>query len=218
MRGLIKNNFYTVEGSLKATILVCFIAVIASSIAGIYFPNNAALSVCVISGILGAFGALSGTAIQKDGASKWNKFELTMPINRNDVIKARYISFVLYILIGAFMAILSVLLFYAVTGTVNLERVGYGFAFGIAFAMSIPTFMTPLVLVFGSDKGEILLMVSITISLGLFFVSSAVLTPFLRDFSNDNLVFRLGFFVFSVLLFAVSYFLSVFLYKKKELQ
>lgn len=216
MRGLIRNNFYTVEGSLKAIILVGFIAMILSSIADIYFPDNAILSVNVISGMLGAFGGLSATAIQKDGASKWNKFELTMPISRKDVIKARYISFVLYILIGAFMAILSVLLFHAVIGNVNLERVGYGFVFGIAFAMSIPTFMTPLVLIFGSDKNEMFLMLSIAVSLGLFFVSSAILTPFLRNFSNANLVFRLGYFIFSILLFMASYLLSVFVYKKKE--
>lgn len=217
MRGLIRNNFYTVEGSLKVTILIAFIGMMMLAIVGIYFPNNNSLLPGIISGILGAFGALAGTAIQKDGASKWNKFELTMPISRNDVIKARYISFVLYIFIGIFMAILSVLLFYVVTGTVNLERAGYGFIFGIAFAMSIPTFMTPLVLIFGTDKNETLLMVSVAICLGLFLGSSAILTPFLSNFSNSNLVFRFGYFIFTVLLFAVSYLLSVFLYKRKEL-
>lgn len=217
MKGLIRNNFYNVEGSLKVTMLIGFIAMVAVAVVGIYVPNSNALIASIISGMLGAFGALAGTVIQKDGTSKWNKFELTMPISRNDVIKARYISFVLYILIGIFMAILSVLLFYAVTGTVNLERVGYGFIFGIAFAMSIPTFLTPLVLIFGTDKNETLLMVSVAISLGLFFGSSAILTPFFSHFSNPNLVFRLGYLIFAVLLFAVSYLFSIFLYKRKEL-
>lgn len=217
MRGLIRNNFYTVEGSLKITILIGFVAMIGIVIAGIFFPNNGTLVLSAIGGILGAFGALAGTALQKDGASKWNKFELTMPISRNDVIKARYISFLLYVLIGIFMAILSVLLFYVVTGTVNLERMGYVFVFGIAFAMSIPTFMTPLVLIFGTDKNEALMMVSIVISLGLFFGSSAILTPFLSNFSNANLVFRLGYFIFSILLYFLSYLFSLCLYKRKEL-
>lgn len=217
MKGLIRNNFYTVEGSLKTTVLIGFIAMISFTIISIFFPNNRNLAPSLIGGILGLFGALACTAIQKDGASKWSKFELTMPISRNDVIKARYISFVLYILIGAFMALLSVLLLYVVTGAVNLERAGYGFAFGSSFAMSIPTFMTPLVLIFGSDKNETLLMVSIVINLVLFFGSSAVLTPFLSDFSNADLVFRSGHFIFSILLYLLSYLFSLCLYKKKEL-
>lgn len=217
MKGLIRNNFYNVEGSLKVTILLGFIAIAAIAVAGLHFPNNDALIAGIIGGMLGAFGALAGTAIQKDGASKWNKFELTMPISRADVIKARYISFVLYILLGIFMAILSAMIFYVVTGAVNTERMGYGFIFGVSFAMSIPTFMTPLILIFGTDKNEVLLMVSIILGLGLFLVSSVVITTFLRDFSNANLVFRLGYLIFSIVLFAVSYFLSVFIYKRKEL-
>lgn len=217
MKGLIRNNFYTVEGSLKTTVLIGFIAMILFTIISIFFPSSRNLAPSIIGGILGAFGALAGTAIQKDGASKWNKFELTMPISRNDVIKARYISFVLYILIGTFMALLSVLLLYVTVGDLNLERVGYGLIFGGSFAMSIPTFMTPLVLIFGSDKNEILLMVSIVINFVLFFGSSIVLTPFLTDFSNADLVFRLGYFIFSILLYFLSYLFSLCLYKKKEL-
>lgn len=217
MKGLIRNNFYSVEGSLKTTIFTCLIAMLAIVFVGIYLPNNDMLIAGIIGGVLGAFGALAGTAMQKDGASKWNKFELTMPVSRGDVIKARYISFVLYILIGTFMAAFSALLFYLVTGSVNPERMGYAFAFGISFAMSIPTFMMPLILIFGTDKNDVLLMLSIVIGLGLFFVSSAVVTPFLKDFSNVNLVFRLGYTLFSIVLFAASYLLSVSLYKRKEL-
>lgn len=217
MKGLIRNNFYNVEGSLKATILIGFIAMIAIAIAGIYFPNNNALIAGIIGGLLGAFGGLAGTAIQKDAASKWNKFELTMPLSRGDVIKARYISFVLYILLGIFMAILSVLLFYIVTGSVNPERMSYGFVFGISFAMSIPTFMMPLILIFGTDKNEVILMASMIIGISLFLVSSVILAPFLRDFSNAALVFRLGYIIFSIVLFAASYLLSLLLYKRKEL-
>lgn len=217
MKGLIRNNFYNVEGSLKATILIGIIAMIATAVLGMYFPYSTVLLSALTGGILGGFGALAGTAMQKDGASKWNKFELTMPVSRGDVIKARYISFLLYILIGIFMAALSVLLFYAVTGSVSIERLSYGLAFGISFAMAIPTFMTPLILIFGTDKNEVLLMVSVIIGISLFFCSSVILSPFLRNFSNPDLVFRSGYMIFSSVLFAASYLLSVLLYKRKEL-
>lgn len=217
MKGLIRNDFYNVEGSMKLTMLAFIIIMIVLGIAGIYFPPNSYLASAVIGGTLGAFGALSGTAMQKDGASKWSRFELTMPISRSDVMKARYISFILYILIGLVMAIISALIFYALTGFIDAERAGYGFTFGISFAFSIPTFMTPLVLIFGTDKNDVLLMISMALGLGLFFVSSVVSSLFLSNFANAELVFRLIYLVFSIVLFAASFMLSTFIYKRKEL-
>ena len=218
MKGLIRNNFYTVEGSLKLTILIGFIGMIIVPFIARSFPNSNILLTGMISGLLGAFGALSGTSIQKDGTSKWSKFELTLPISRKDVIKARYLSFLLYTFIGLIMAILSALLFNAIVGSINLDRLAYGFIFGIAFAMSIPTFMTPLVLIFGTDKNETLLMISIFISLGLFIGTSLILSPFLSDSSNADSLFRVGYLIFSILLYTSSYMLSVFLYQRKEIQ
>lgn len=65
MKGLIRNNFYSVEGSLKTTILTCFIAMLAIVVVGIYLPNNDMLITCIIGGVHGAFGALAGTAMLK---------------------------------------------------------------------------------------------------------------------------------------------------------
>ena len=82
---------------------------------------------------------------------------------------AWYLSSAFYVLIGLVVAIISVLLFYVVSGIVHFERIGYGFAFGIGFALSIPTFMIPLVMIFGTDKTEPLMFVSVIAGLLLFF-------------------------------------------------
>lgn len=217
MKGLIRNNFYTVEGSLKATLLLSLAATIVLAIVGKITADSGSLFGLIIGGNLGGFGALAATAMQKDAASKWDKFELTMPVSRKDVVTARYISSMLYVLIGVIVAIISVFVFYLVTGSVNVERAGYGFIFGLAFALSIPTFTIPLVMIFGSDKTESLMLVSMIIGLVLFFCSRTIMTLFLKDFANANFIFRLSYVVFSVILFVVSYLLSCGIYKKKEL-
>ncbi len=216
MKGLIRNNFYNVLGSFKLMLILGIVLLLAIIIFAVYFPTNDSLISVLIGGILGGAGGLTMSAIQKDSASKWNKFELTMPIDRRDVIKARYISFLLYIIIAIVLSILSVTLFHMISGYINLERVGFGFTFGIAFALSLPTFMTPLILIFGEDKNEGIMMISVVLTLGLFIGSSALLTPFLSDFSNANLIFRLGYLISSTVLFIVSYFLSRHLYINKE--
>ncbi len=217
MKGLIRNNFYTVEGSLKSTLLLSIIAAIVLAIVTRVISDSGNLFSMIISGNLGAFGALTMTVIQKDAVSKWNKFELTMPVRRRDVITARYIASMLYVLIGTIMAVVSVLVFYLATGALNLERMSYGFVFGWGFALSMPTFMIPLVLILGTDKIEPIMVVAIIAGFLLFLGGSAVASPFLKETANPDFVFRLSYLVFSIVLLVGSYLLSCWLYKKKEL-
>lgn len=217
MKGLIRNNFYTVESSLKATLLLSFAASLVLTIASMTTGNNSNLLSLIIAANLGGYGSLATTLIQKDAASKWNKFELTMPVSRKDVVTARYISSLLYVLIGAFVSIVSTFVFHLVTGSLNWDRAGYGFAFGIGFALSLPTFMIPLVISFGTDKTEPFMLVSIIAGLVLFFGSSVVTGSFLNASEHADFIFRLSYVAFSIVLFVVSYLFSCWLYKKKEL-
>lgn len=217
MKGLLRNNLYAAEGSLKTMVLISFITMIAIAIGCFFYPiGNIVVTPCV-SGLFGGFGALTGTAIQKDVNCKWNKFELTMPVSRKDVVSARYLSFLIYILLGLFMAILCIFLFYVASGSINLERVSYSFAFGMTFALLIPTFLYPLVLIFGTDKNEMLLFVSIFLALGLYFVGSVLVSPFLKRFEYPNLIFRISFIIVSIGLFVLSYIFSLLYYRRKEL-
>ncbi len=217
MKGLIRNNFYTVEGSLKSTLLISLIAAVVLAIVTRVTSDSGNLFSMIISGNLGGFGALAMTVMQKDAASKWNKFELTMPVRRRDVITARYIACMLYVLIGIVMALVSVWAFHLATGALNPERMSYGFAFGWGFALSMPTFMIPLVLILGTDKTEPIMVVSIIAGLALFFGYSAVLAPIFRNLEHSNFLFRLSYVAFSTVLFILSYLLSCRIYKKKEL-
>lgn len=217
MKGLIRNNFYTVEGSLKLTLLISILAAVVLVVAGKLTRDSGNLFSLIIGGNLGGFGALSATAIQKDAASKWDRFELTMPVSRTDVVTARYLSCMFYIFIGIIMALLNVLVFYLAAGTVNLERMSYGFVFGLGFALSLPTFMIPLTMIFGADKNESLTLVAIFAGLALFVGARVLMTPLLTDAANADFVFRAGYMAFSVVLFGASYLLSCWLYRRKEL-
>ena len=204
MKGLIRNNFYTVEGSLKSTLLISLIAAVVLAIVTRVTSDSGNLFSMIISGNLGGFGALAMTVMQKDAASKWNKFELTMPVRRRDVITARYIACMLYVLIGIVMALVSVLVFHLATGALNPERMSYGFVFGWGFALSMPTFMIPLVLTLGTDKTEPIMVISIIAGLGLFFVYSAVLSPVFRNLEHSDFLWRSSYVIFCAVLFVLS--------------
>lgn len=220
MKGLIRNNFYSIGSSLPILIVSEFaLLIIGLIILTLKGSQDEFLTVAISGGIigsqLGGAGALCGTAIQKDALSKWSKFELTLPINRTTVIQSRYLSFLLYCIIGLLMSLVTVASMYLLGLPVVTERLNYSLVFGIVFALAIPTFMTPLILIFGADKNEILLFISIVLGLGLFWGSITLMNIFFPDISN--LYFRLGYLIFSGILYTLSYFLSLNIYKRKEL-
>ncbi len=215
MKGLVRNNFYMVSGSLLLSIVVSFVAMILGAL------TNETVVYSIIGGQLGGFGALAATAIQKDATSKWSRFELTLPIRRSEVIKARYLSSILFIAIGFALATLTAVVHGATLNIVrgemvDFERIGYVFTFGMAFAFSVPTFMIPLVLLFGADKSETLLFVSAGIGLGLFLGSSMLVGYILPQEYNINLIFRVAYLTVSIIMLTISYIVSRQIYKRKE--
>lgn len=218
MKGLIRNNFYSVSSTLKWTIVLCLVLNIAVIIGAWKYPSSGSLLPILMLGQIGAFVGLTGTALQKDNASKWNIYERILPVRICDVVKARYISFLIFSMIGVLLASITVFIFFTISASsVNLERVGYGYSFGITFALLVPSLLYPLVLKFGSDKSEVMLLASILITMVLFVGGSVLLAPFIGGSNSADSVYRTISLGISVVFFLSSYFLSLMIYKRKEL-
>ena len=216
MKGLLRNNFYSVRSALKWTIALCIVANFAVIIGAVRFPNNDSFLQILILGQIGAFIGLTGTALQKDNTSNWSKYEKTLPVKVRDITMARYVSFIIFSVIGILFATLTVVLVSVFsTQPMNLEKVGYGYSFGITFALLVPSLFYPLVLKFGADKCEIMLSISIAITLFLFNGGSVILRPYLINLNNSNMIYRIGCIVISLIMFISSYFISVAIYKRK---
>lgn len=217
MKGLIRNNFYSVGSALKWTIAFCIIVNFAVIIGAAQISNSSSFLAILILGQIGAFTGLTGTALQKDNTSNWSKYERTLPVKISDIVMARYISFLIFSVIGILLATLTVVLLSIISAQpINLERVGYGYSFGIIFALLVPAFLYPLVLKFGGDKSEIMLLISVAITLLLFNGGSIILTPYLININNANIIYRITCIVISVVMFISSYFISLSIYKQKE--
>ncbi|MEF9935600.1 MAG: ABC-2 transporter permease [Clostridium sp.] len=218
MKGLIINNFYSVGSTLKWTIGISIIINIAVMIGAVVYPTIIDILPVLMLAQIGAFVGLIGTALQKDSTSKWSKFERTLPVRVCDIIKARYISFLIFSAIGVGLATITVVVMsIASMESMNFERVGYGYGFGITFALLVPAIMYPLILRFGADKSEILLMVSVLVVTCLFFAGSALIGPYLENLQSSDIIYRLGWITISVACFIGSYFISLSIYKRKQL-
>ena len=217
MKGLIRNNFYTIQASLKASMAVTMVVLICVIISALRSPEYTNMINIALFASMGSFAGLSFTLIYNDSLSKWNRFELTTPINRKDVIKGRYITFGALATFALTMMILIYGVFNFITGGGNAERFGYALTFGVVFMLFIPAITHPLMLWLGMDKGQIIFMVSIGISLLFFIGTSVVLDDVLKGFEYPNLIYRVGVVSVSLLVFMSSYFISQKQYAKKDL-
>ena len=218
MKVLIRNNFYSMEDSLKLTSAINIMMAIGVSVLGIFNSFARSWIAIVILLQMGSYAVQVASTLQKDVSSQWNKFEITMPVRRKDVVKAKYICFILNGVLGIAAALLTVIISQLLQIDINVEKVFLGITFGIVITFALPALMYPLLLIFGVDKTEMVLSISVILISILFVGSSVIFNYIMPDLSvYSNLVFRCSIIVISIILFIISYMFSVISYKKKEL-
>ena len=217
MKGLIRHNIYSLAEKMKLTIIINIIITIAFAVVGIF--NNFVYSWAAVVVLLqiAVYSVQAVSTLQTDANSQWNRFEITMPVRRKDVVGARYIGFILCGFVGIITALLTIGVLYFAQTNINYERVFFSFTFGVVLLLIVPALMHPLLLIFGIDKSETMLMISIAAATVLYVGSSMVFNLILPDLSSSNLVFRGLIILISGILFAISYIISRQLYQKREL-
>jgi ABC-type transport system involved in multi-copper enzyme maturation permease subunit len=99
VRGLILYFFYSSIENVITSLILTFICGIAVLITGV----PAIFTMISIFGIV-LLSCSFVICTTKDTASKWNKFQLTLPVKRNDVIAAKYLGHLVLLLAGLVIA------------------------------------------------------------------------------------------------------------------
>lgn len=234
LKGLIRNNYYTIESTFIAIIAVFVFALIGGVFNNtILLEKNLGMegiSCGIISSMafMGSFSSLAITLLQNGALSKWDKFELTTPISKADVIKARYITFGVLTLVGLIGSAILLILNFGLEGIFNasvdpqkldvaIERTGYVMAFSICFLLNITSFTHVLVLKLGADKITIIYMIAVILSFAYFLVPQLMFSDVVASWENPNLKFRLILVTISIIIFIASYFISKKIYTNQDL-
>ena len=211
MKGLIRNNFYSMESNVKISFIIAlFLSVVA------FFVKHSAFIQMIIAMQVFIFIVNVGTSLHADVVSKWNKFELTLPVKYNDIIKAKYISFAMLFLCGGVMGSITAISVYVASDNSNMQFVLYGYEFGLTLAATTAGIMYPLMLKIGTEKNELIMILSGIASIGLLVLVSAALTPLTGEMNmKHSLVGKVSTIV-ALAIFIISYFVSVRIYRHKE--
>ena len=212
MKGLFLDNFYKTIGSIKLFAVFVFLFGAAVLITG----NATALELFVYISIT-ALSINGISSMRKDADAKWNKFELTLPVTRKDIIKSKYTNYLFWVVFGlviaAFFTILATLIHGDVFFELGIQDISSLFTVGICLSLLVGALFYPLAYLFGIDKSETLLILSVLCAVGtaIFLIWIVNLPGIL------NYYLRLGIFAFVViLLFCLSYAATSALYQNKE--
>lgn len=212
MKGLFLNNLYSSIGNIKLFMMIVFTVAAAVLVTG--NPTAQELFVYIT---ITALSINSVVSSRKDAVSNWNKFEITMPVRRNDVIKSKYLTYLFWLAVGVGIALVVTvvtMLIYRNSNLLNgMSNFNSMFVLGIGISLFTGALFFPIAYIVGIDKSETILIISLLLAIGLAILILNVLNQFIFDFHVRMAIFI----IIYILFFAVSYILTLGIYAKKDL-
>ena len=222
IKGLLKKDLYnlsTYKASLIITILFCGIAII-----GTEAINFAPIIICTIVGMI----ALS--TFNYDETAKSNKYILTLPTGRKDIVKEKFILAIGATVLGGVLGLLITIIAVNIMNYVRPENVinmnyesliitTIGGMWGISLIQSI---QIPSIYKWGAEKGRIqmfilvFILIAVVAGIGFLIVKANfnIDMEMLNEFMNKFGLFLLV--LFMIVMYYVSYKISCKIYMNKE--
>jgi hypothetical protein len=212
MKGLLIDSFYKNIGIFK---VMAFFTV-TFSIFVMITGHETILTIFFIA-IIVTLSATSVSNVRKDAEVKWDKFALTLPVRRDEIIMSKYIGYLFWIFAGVMVVIIVTALAVRIHGNVfftyYLLDISNLIALGMGIALIAGALFFPLTYLLGVDKSEILLIISelSACSLAVFFVWLVNL------FEKLSILTRQGIFMLIVtVVFGISFIVTMKIYRRKE--
>lgn len=218
IRGLIVKDLLQLK-SYKKTLIVFIFVFVATSIAQ---ENTRNILVVMITLGLGMF---SIATFSYDEMAKADKYILTLPLTKKEVVMGKYILVIASTIIGSILGIVvSMVVSFVIVGKLpnilELLQIAIGSIFGIGIIEAI---QIPFIYKYGAEKGRIQLFIAIAILTflfgGIIWMSEKFGVNFLDNFMINNFMklIPIILLIAIAIIYFVSYQISYHIYKKKEM-
>lgn len=206
MKGLIKKDLLLLKNNSKMFIMLLIIYLICSieadGLESFLVPFMMSM-LCI-------------STFSYDEYNKWDAYALTLPESRKNIIKAKYAVGLLMIASSFIVTLLLSIIFGTIRGKLDISNSLNYSLIGIASGLTVISFIFPLIIKFGLEKGRIGIMIaSFGFSALMMLLGSIVKIPestitFLETYATVLVLLVAG------LLFTGSYIISKKIYEKKE--
>ena len=208
MRGMFRNDLYIACVNVRIfSAFMLLYGIFSVACASLYNQMN-----FVLIGIVG-FSVNSVVAVfHGESTSKWGKYKLTLPVRRRDIVKSVFLSHIFWLFAGVLFTGTGTGLFALFHGYSfeQYREVFLIFALGISAGLLIGAIFIPLFYLGGEDRTIALLTISLLCAIGIAALLVNVTT-------NVDYLLRLAvIFAVSFMAIAVSYWLTLCIFKRKE--
>lgn len=210
MAGLILKDMYSLNKNIKqygiSSALFIFIAVSMNS--SIYFVYMVMLMATM----------LIFTALTNDEMSKWDKYALTMPVARGEIVLSKYVLFIILILSGMIFSSIVGIVMTSLLSFESIKTILTASISGGGVSCLLFSIMLPIVFKFGVEKGRILLIAVMAIPAFLLAGGAKLIEKFNIQMPTFGQVKPYLYFTPAIilLLLFISYKVSLSIYEKKE--
>lgn len=209
MNALVLKDLLNLRNSMKTIVIMMIIFGI------IFIPTGNVITLYFLLMIFGAM--LPSTSISYDDMAKWDKFALTMPLKKKDIVRSKFILMIVLTVISLAIAVLATAIIYAfnpsLLTSVNinpLSMLAVIFALGPLYG----SLALPILYKFGSEKARYVMIFIMVLAgaavLGIFMIFGNIIGSV-----NPIAATVLPLAVSLVIMF-ISYKLSCRIYEKKE--
>ncbi len=217
IKGLIIKDLMNIK-SYKATII--FMILIFSAVSFFNGDITTFLPICITV----IFGMIGISSFSYDNISNADKFILSFPTNRKDIVKARYIYILLLTIIGCILGV-SCAMILQIIKSGSFEEVGNILSTVVgAFlgTIMVQIIQIPIMYKFGAEKGRIIQMISVILIFSFISAIAIFLTKILPYEFEDllNILISYGYIIISIvmlIIYIISYKISCKIYSKKEI-
>lgn len=150
------------------------------------------------------------TALSYDEKNKWDRYALTMPLMRGTIVLSKYILGLIFLIAAFILAFLSNIIF---TETILYENLTINLTI-LSVGIIMMSFILPIILKFGVEKGRILMMIVIFTPVAIIVMLPKLGIPAPEQETIEIFLKYLP--VTAIITYALSILISMSIYKKKE--
>lgn len=207
MKGLLLKDFYMITKYCRSYLIIMALFALQS----IFFPETSSafwIVLCLIAGML----PMNTTAY--DEKSKWIEYCGVLPYSKEQIVSSKY---VLGLLGEAAVLLLSLILKLTVTGADDILLYSVSFGAGFIIGCISTAIVVPFIFALGVEKARIAYIVILAAIGAAAFINTDGMSAAEADplvISPDLLIILLA---AAVAVYAFSWYLSIVIYKKREI-
>lgn len=214
MKGLVLKDVYNVLNNGKGLLMMMLILALA------IVPTQGFIGFIVAGTIVCSM--MSTTSFAIDHNSKWEQFAIALPIDRKDIVKGKFVTLLLFTLIGLTLSIVlgslaTVIFQMTLSSKMVIKEMGQMIILSASVALIFGTNSILLLLKFGAEKARMFLILGYVIPGALIIFMLSKLNELGVVFTEKMLNQTLMMLPFVVIIWlTIGYSLSVVIMNKKQ--